>query len=307
MECRQQPSVSLRQRQNKFMLQNPTEAFWSPSWASMIRNELPRMYKLRWTLRRFLHKWRCTKLQKVNTEDIVTCEPAVHAIIITDWAQKQVYVFEASTLMRDITNRLSHHDGFFENPQSPRNPLTNLPLTPSQIISVWNQLSNAPVQKSNVFTAFKTSRMNLNSFRFEHKLTLQLHALRTTMADFTHYDARERVLDFIDIAYDRQGAAYDYDIWEYMVNHKSDHEIIQRWKALCLKYYELDLRYESHPQQKEVQQNKIWTLTFPLLHKQQELLTLIPTDVLEQAEEHLVEAIHALQSITMTAIIIPDI
>jgi hypothetical protein len=287
--------------------QDLPEVFWSSSWADTLREWIPRIYALRWKLRRFLHKWRFTRLQRVNTEDVVTCEEPVHPIHVVDWNRKQVWVFEASTLMRDITNRLSHHDGFFEHPQPSRNPLTNLPLTSSQVISVWNQLTDAPVNKSNVFTAFRVSRMNLNSFRYDYRIPLQMHALRRTMAEFTHYDAIERLLDFIDMAYDRQEALCDFDVWDYVVRHFPNHEIIIRWRALCLKYYELELRYDSFPQQKEVQQNKIWSLTFPLLHKQQELIPLLPLHILEDVEEHLLQTIHTLNSITVPIVIIPDL
>ncbi len=295
-------SESVRNAEQLPCFQNLSEVFWSPTWSDQIRDELPRIHGHRWRLRRFLHRWRVSTLQQVNTEDIVTCEEPIHPITIVSWAQKQKWVFEASTLMRDITNRLQHHDSFFEQPQAPRNPLTNMTLNAAQVISVWNQLMNAPIPKSHVFTAFRASRLNLQAFRYEHKLSLQMHALRSTLSDFTHFEAHERVLDFISLAYDRQNAICDYDIYEYVVRNCPSNELVQRWRALCLRYHELELRYDSFPNHKEAQQNKLWTQTFSLLHRQQELLPLVPTNVLEEAEEQLVNALHAL--VTLPVVIL---
>ena len=43
-----------------------------------------------------------------------------------------------------------------------------------------------------------------------------------------------------------------------------------------MRYYELELRYDNFPDHRDQQQNKIFSQTFPLLHKQDEMADLLP-------------------------------
>lgn len=190
---------------------------------------------LRGRLRRFLHRWRVSRLHKVNTDDIVTCEIPCRPVCIVDWKRKQVYVYEASTLAQDIRTRLLNHDGFFEEPQEPRNPLTNLPLTLAQNIAVWSQFCLYPNTLATVVSGFRHSRYSIDRFEQEFNTVLKLHALRTTLLDPINVDGNERIEEFIDHVYTS-------------LNRVAPGSVPFRyWRSYCLRYYETDFLHINNP------------------------------------------------------------
>ena len=187
--------------------------------------------KLRGRLRRFLHRWRCSHLKPVNTDDIVTFEPPHRPIRIVDWPHRQVYVFEAATLAQDIRTRLLNHDGFFEEPMEPRNPLTNLPLTLAQNIAAWIQFAKYPNAMATVVAGFRHSRFNLDLFEKEFNTILKLHALRTTLLKPADPDGVERIEEFIDEVYTSKN-----------MNAPSTSPLAL-WRPYAIRYYEADFLY----------------------------------------------------------------
>ena len=191
--------------------------------------------KLRSRLRRFLHRWRCSHLKPVNTDDIVTFEPPHRPIQIVDWAHRQVYVFEAATLAQDIRTRLLNNDGFFEEPMEPRNPLTNLPLTLAQNIAVWIQFAKYPNAMATVVAGFRHSHFNLDLFEKEFNTILKLHALRTTLLKPADPDGVERIEEFIDEVYSSKGM------------HAPSTSPLALWRPYAIRYYEADFLHINNP------------------------------------------------------------
>ncbi len=249
--------------------------FWSLEKVEQIERAIFKTNRLRGILRRFLNRWRISRFQKVNEEDLFTCEIPKYPVQVVDWSSKSIWVFEAHSLMRDITNRLLHHDGLFEVPLAPRNPYTNLPLTASQTISVWSQLMRYPVPGSLPFTAYRASRMNLNNFRFEHRIYLAIHALRKTFEDITFYETKEKMLDFIELAFERQGIDVNMDEYEFVINRFPNTEQLQKWKHLCEKYHEFEIKYADFDTARAKAHDKLFVQTYPLLHQQEEIKIIV--------------------------------
>jgi hypothetical protein len=247
--------------------------FWSLEKFEKIKQAIFKTNKYRGIFRRFLNRWRLSRFQKVNDEDLFTCEVPKYPIQIVDWSSKSIWVFEGQSLMRDITNRLLHHDGCFEDPLAPRNPYTNLPLTASQTISVWSQLMRSSA--SFPFTAYRASRMNLSHFRYEHRIYLAIHALRKTFEDITFYETKEKMLDFIEMAFDRQDMDVNTDEYEFVLNRFPKTEQLQKWKHLCEKYYEFEIKYADFDTAREKAHDKVFTQTLPLLHQQEEIKKIV--------------------------------
>ena len=191
--------------------------------------------RLRAILRRFLHRWRCSHLKPVNTDDIVTFDPPHRPIRIVDWAHRQVYVFEASTLAQDIRTRLLNHDGFFEEPMEPRNPLTNLPLTLAQNIAVWIQFGYYPNAMATVVAGFRHSLFSIDLFEKEFNTILKLHALRTTLLRPADPDGIERIEEFIDEVYATKNM------------HAPSTSPLTLWRPYAIRYYEADFLYINNP------------------------------------------------------------
>lgn len=247
--------------------------FWSLEKVERIKQAIFKTNNFRGVLRRFLRIWRISRFQKVNDEDLFTCEVPKYPVHIIDWHSKSIWVFEAQSMMRDITNRLLHHDGCFEDPLPPRNPYTNLPLTTSQTISVWSQLMRSSA--SFPFTAYRASRMNLTSFRYEHRIYLAIHALRKTFEDITFYETKEKILDFIEIAFDRQGIDMNINEYAFVLNHFPQSEQLHKWKHFCEKYHEIEIKYANFDTARIKAQDKIFVQAFPLLHKRHEIKQIV--------------------------------
>ena len=216
---------------------------WSKLKTTVLRKAICQITKARRLFKKLVHHYRNRRLTAANNEDIFTMEVPNKPVYIVDWASKQRYAFEAQTLMRDINCRLMNHDGLFENPQPPRNPFTNQPLTQSQIISVWNSISSAGIYTSSAFALFRKARYDLPRFLLENSIYLKLNALSKTMKDPSSYDYRDRMGDFISFAYDQESIDCKIHAYTYVMYHYPKHPLLKRWADACYKYYEANILY----------------------------------------------------------------
>jgi hypothetical protein len=261
---------------------NPfTESFFKIRKSFVFRTQ-----RIRWVFRRFLHRWRASRLQQPILEDIVTGSIPVRPVYIVDWPGRTAVPFEAATLHRDITERLQTHDGFFEDPQPPRNPLTNLPLTQAQQISVWNSISQAGIPVSASFTEFRRVRWSLERFLLEYSTPLQLHAFKTTMRDMTHNDTHDRILDFIEYAYDQESIDCSTATYKWSLLHHPTHRILLKWRDLCEEFYEASILWCRTPNKCSQVQGTVLDRTVELLDQQRELILLRNAHLRLQRQQH---------------------
>jgi hypothetical protein len=253
---------------------DPISIGWSKEKSIEIRRAVGYIMRHRFVFKKLLHHMRFKRLQKANEEDIVTGEVPKHSIQIVSWSEKRVYTFEAYTLMKDITERLLHHDGFFEEPQYPRNPFTNIPLTQSQIISVWNSVSRAGIPVSSAFTLFRNSRFIMKKFIEQNTTFLKLNSLRKTFKDTNSYDYNDRMLDFIAYCYAAESIDCSIQAFRNALRDYPNHHLIKRWAALCEKYYEPDILYNGNNHKIHLMKETVLDETYHLLHLQRELISL---------------------------------
>jgi len=225
-----------------------TSDWWNLETIVQARKYLPPIYKLRLAFMKLLHHWRFKHLKLANTDDIVTMDPPKKPVYIVNWKSKTAHVFESSTLMRDITERLLQNDGVFEESAEPRNPFTNTSLTQAQMISLWNQISLSGVYTSTAFSAFRQARWNMQTFQAEYAAMLKLNALRRTMKNPDHYDYTDRMIDFIQYVYEIKSEACDIFLYKDAVKYKNRHSIIKGWEKLCKLYYEATILHINNAQ-----------------------------------------------------------
>lgn len=238
---------------------------WSSAKSYAIRGAVNTIVKYRFLFRILLHHMRVRKLTAVNTEDILTMEIPKRPVLIVDWQLRQKYVFEAYTLMKDITCRLMTNDGLFQNPQPPRNPLTNLPFTESQIISIWNSISLAGVAVSSVFALFRKARYNLRRFELENTTILKINALKRTLNDTSCYYYRERMIDFISFIYEEESVHCKIHMYRYCMTNYPNHPLLKQWASFCYKFYEADILFINMPTKLSSQKNAIIDLAVGLI------------------------------------------
>lgn len=249
----------------------PFSVHYSDEFRQTLISFVKENLRIKSVLRKFLQFWRLKCLKQVNSEDIVTMEVPTEPIYIIDWKLRQKYVYEKNTLLQDITTKLFHHDGFFDRSIHPRNLLSNLPLTTSQMISVWNQLQPIP-QKYLIVSLFQVYGFNMFYFKTDQKILLRLHALNKTMHQNCFF-AKERLLDFIELAYQLEHVLCLYHKYSKLLNEQPEHLHLQRWRALCIRYYEAEIRFENDYERKRNIHNKIWDLCIPLMNEQQEVFS----------------------------------
>jgi hypothetical protein len=253
---------------------DPISTGWSKEKSIAIRKALAYIMRHRFAFKKLLNHIRFKRLQKANEEDIVTGEVPKYPVHIVSWSEKRVYTFEAYTLMKDITERLLHHDGLFEDPQTPRNPFTNIPLTQSQTISIWNSVSRAGIPVSSAFTLFRNSRFLMNKFMEQNTTFLKLNSLRKTFKEARSYDYTDRLLDFIDYSYNAESIDCSINAFRNALTNYPNHHLIKKWAALCEKYYEPDILYAGNNPKIHLMKERVLDETYSLLHLQRELISL---------------------------------
>lgn len=211
-----------------------------------IRAAVNLIQKHRHLFRILLHHMRAKRLNSANSTDLLTMEVPKKLVCIVDWSAKKSYIFEAQTLMKDITLRITNHDGFFEDSQPPRNPYTNTPLTQSQMISVWNSISHAGIIVSSAFSLFRKARYCMKTFTLENSAFLKLHALRTTMKDPAAYDYVDRMTDFIYFAYESESIDCDMNAFRFAMREYPNHVILLKWRDVCYRYYSADILHSGN-------------------------------------------------------------
>jgi hypothetical protein len=247
---------------------------WSKLKSTVMRKAVSAIVKARWHFRVLLHAYRTTKLRAANTEDIFTVEVPKRPIYIVDWQSKQKYAFEAHTLMKDITCRLMTNEGVFENPQNPRNPFTNQPLTQSQMISVWNSISLAGIYTSSAFALFRKARYSIPRFSLENVNYLKCNALFKTMKDTSCYDYRDRMADFIAYAYDQESLDCRINAYHYAMSQYPKHPLLKRWADLCYKYYEVSILYLTTPTILRTKRNALLDESLNLINCENQVIRL---------------------------------
>lgn len=252
----------------------PYTILWSKEKSLAIRRSVCKIMRFRFLFRKFLHKWRFSRIKMANTDDILTGEPPKKPVYIVDWARRQAHVFEAQTLMKDITARLQQHDGLFEDAQPPRNPFTNTPFTLVQTISIWNSISEAGIAVSSPFTLYRTARYSYLTFMQENLLYLRLSAHRKTFQEETSYDYKERMLDFIHLCYTAESLEYNAAAFSYILFNEPKNHVIQKWKRLCERYHEADIIFWNNPKKADDVKETVLDETYDILSSQNYIVSL---------------------------------
>ena len=204
-----------------------------------VEQELYRIQALRWTLRKFLLRWLFRRLKVCSTTDIVTLEPIKTPIYIVDWISRHIHSFETFTLHRDISCALSHSIGMFADPLRPRNPLTNIPLSLAQIISIWNTLACARIPLSSVVTNYRSVQFNHERFIEEYSTPLSLSCMKRCIMNPLDDEGIEYLIDFIEMAYTFNSFPdnpYYIEKIRSAINAHKNNEIISEFRRKCIEY-----------------------------------------------------------------------
>jgi hypothetical protein len=225
-------------------------------------------------LRRILNKasirWRKNHLIKANEEDLITMDSPVRPVNLYDWKQKRIYTFEAATIFRCLTKRLTTHDGMFATPLHPVNPYTNMMLTVGQMHSVTQQLKSYGLTHWAI-EAVRNARYCWTEFMILNESALQMAAMRSVFSDSTNTELHETLLDFIDAEYTNNRLTIDRDMYRWLLQNAIGVDHLSKWRALCYEFYRNHILYKETPIKQKLSALKIAAIAADLCRMPREL------------------------------------
>jgi hypothetical protein len=208
---------------------------------SIDLNEVKRlMYynqHVRFAMKKCIRLWRLKRFKSANETDIVTFEAPTNPIILYDWTSKHKYVFEASTLVKCITERLEVAVNLFIKPKEPVNPFTNVPLTYGQLHFLIHELLKRG--RSNwILLAFSSSGYDLETFLKHHRQSLQFYTIRKEFGVTLSETAKLCVSSFREDRYEHVNSYYYVNhIWDWAIETIPNHPDVAVWINLTRRYY----------------------------------------------------------------------
>jgi hypothetical protein len=219
------------------------------SFFEKVKKEVYKIQWVRWILRKLLLRWLFKRLVPSTTDDIVTLEPIKKPIHIVDWKRRHIYSFEEKTLHSSVTQTLLHSHGMFASPLRPKNPLTNLPLSLGQIISVWNGFSYATFPLSSTITYYRTVHFNHGRFVEEYWSVLSLYSIKRCIMNPLDIDGADCLFDFIEDVYEYNCIHFHSILRNRIytaVYSQKDYPFLRQFRRRCVEYNQILLTKKNN-------------------------------------------------------------
>jgi len=227
---------------------------------------------VRWAMKRFVTQIRMRSMRKANETDPITLEPIRQPVLLVSFPQKTQYTFEAHSFAKQVHKTLLTNDGHLPTPLLPRNPFTNEALTLPQLMGLFAQCK-AYGQTSWAMEAFVRCQFSIDSFLLLHGKSLRLHAVRATLSRIEGWDAIDTLYDFLKTQHAYHKKVFCASLYKWCLTHCPEHEKLQTWRSLCLRYYETDILIDDEGE-RERAFARVSSLTKPLCTAALELLDL---------------------------------
>ena len=219
---------------------------------NQIQNQLLRTFymnqKLRWLFKRLLLSWKAKRFTTVNEVDIITMEVPKQPVRIREWATKKIYVFEASSLLKDAVMRLTQNDELFMEPLYPRNLLTNTDF-PYAAMSTLTHGFRTYGMTHWVWEAFVSCNYQVIPFLERYEVSLKFYGLDEILSTGTTYAARDFLIDFISQEYDYHNTLKIPDAVLHTFLEKNwSFRPVRLWIGLCKEEWQNRIRIHSFTQ-----------------------------------------------------------
>jgi len=209
------------------------------SFSNDVKQEVFKLQRTRWILRKFILHSIYRKLNTCTDTDIVTLEPIRDPVHVVDWKNRQKYSFEVMTLHKDITQTLLHRSGLFPNALFPKNPLTNIPLSLGQLISVWNTFSYSRLTVSSVVSIYRSMGFNHAKFSEHYHIPLLVSSMKKCLLNHLDTEYTDYILRFIEEAYENNNIRLSIHTRtgiERVLDSYTDNEILRKFRIKCVEY-----------------------------------------------------------------------
>lgn len=192
-------------------------------------------YRLVGIFRRLLYRWMERKFKVSNEEDLLTGEAPKHLVTLRVNTERSIYQFEATTLMRDMVERLLSHSYLFPKLLMPRNPFTNCELTQVQFFSVMAQLRKAG-HTHWLLEGLASCRYELHDFKERFVSAIKKHII---LAEFKKpgTETLDLIHNFIEDHHNKNFELFNRSLYSWALTHQLTHIRIRTWMNLCRDYY----------------------------------------------------------------------
>jgi hypothetical protein len=194
-------------------------------------------------------------------------------VTLVDWEFRRSYVFEARSILRDWIGRLTMADYLYPEPQPPRNPYTNLPLTLGQTLAVYQQLLSAGCTHWAI-EAYKASGFDIDTFESRHCQALRYHAVEQVFGAKDSDVYSTIMMEFIEDEHGEFDAAFNRSLYLWALVHEPDSRRMRMWHKACYIYNRLLIEVPDPNQLREKHDHLILPITGPLCSPPTELIVL---------------------------------
>jgi hypothetical protein len=230
-------------------IQRPTSSIFDrKDKATEIETLFLKNQRMRWICRKFIARLRKRVMDKraVGDTDLFTMCPIPdnQCIRVYDTMTRCVYFFHAHTMSKLIIRALLYGTYGIADPQSPKNPYTNIEWNIWQLISITNQLLLTGAQHCKpipfVLLLFRKCNFNINYFFEKNASFLQIEAAVHFFEDLEYAEAKEIFFETYD------------DLCSYIDGHLSplrnrrirsileetkDKELMKQWTTLITSFW----------------------------------------------------------------------
>jgi hypothetical protein len=206
-----------------------------------LKSTFEQNQSLRWSFKKLLNRWLYSKLEQVNTNDLVTVEIPKKPVYLYDIKARKKYVFEATTLLKDSFTRLLNHDGLILESKMPRNPYTNTDLTFFDCFILHNQLRSNGITDW-LWEAFAKQKFSLDLLQEHFEVPMRLACLDSVFREY-NYQSHDLLVDFIHQEYENHGKQSPTEAVLYRVLRTcKNHPFIEDWIDACKEYWSYQIR-----------------------------------------------------------------
>jgi hypothetical protein len=239
----ERPSQQIRRKilEKKWCRPGPT--FYEQLVIDLEKDHQKEMW-LRFWFRATLMAWRYRRYAaRASPMDPITLDPIRVPVRILDYNAKRMFVFEASALNKLVRQALLFQQYSIAEPQTPRNPYTNLPFSYGQLIGLHRQLAQSGCV-SQEFHMWRAVEFCLERFKLHMEGWLTLHAKREELYNLDSADGIEMLGDFIVGCLEDLGRLPNITlerlVWD-AVQMFPEHPFLCKLRSLCLREIEGDL------------------------------------------------------------------
>ena len=208
---------------------------------TLLKETFYKNQSLRWSFKKLLNRWIASKLEQVNTTDLVTVDIPKKPVFLYDIQARKKYAFEATTILKDSYTRLLNHDGLILDSKMPRNPYTNTDFSLLDCLIVHNQLRRHGITDW-LWEAFARQKFSLDALQEHFEVPMRLACLKAVFIE-NNYQAHDLLVDFIHEQYENHGKQSPTDNVLYRVLRTcKNHPFIEDWMDVCQEYWSYQIR-----------------------------------------------------------------